>query len=138
MATRLAPRGQLCSCSWGLWMARGVLLCWQMTVLGRRGFILGLGLLGVACLSPTLPLPPPSRPTVEGPNQQGLVTLEGDVEGGSTVFAANMRSGEIRGQFTGSDGHYRFEIPAEIGDELELWYQVGTTSSPSIVFTIPK
>lgn len=119
-------------------LARGVLLCWRMASLARRGWILGLGLAAVACLSPTLPLPPPSRPTVEGPNQQGLVTLDGNVEGDATVFAANMRSGEIRGQFTGPDGHYRFDIPAEIGDELELWYQVGTTNSPSIVFKIPK
>jgi hypothetical protein len=104
----------------------------------RRGWIIGLTLLGTACLSPTLPLPPPSRPVIEGPDQEGMVTLEGHVDGQATVFAANMRTGEIRGQFTGHDGHYRFAIPAEVGDELELWYQTGTTTSPGIVFKIPK
>lgn len=110
----------------------------QMGRFSRRGWLLGLSLAATACLSPTLPLPPPSKPVVEGPDQQGMVTLDGWVESEATVFAANLRTGEIRGQFTGPDGHYRFAIAAVIGDELELWYQVGTTTSPGIVFKVPK
>jgi hypothetical protein len=109
-----------------------------MRAFSRRGWILGLALAATACLSPTLPLPPSSKPVVEGPDQQGNVTLDGDVEGEATVFAANMGTGEIRGQFTGPSGHYRFAIPAGVGDELELWYQVGTVTSPGIVFKISK
>lgn len=110
----------------------------DMRRFSRRGWLIGLSLAATACLSPTLPLPPPSKPVVEGPDQQGMVTLDGYVEGEATVFAANPRTGEIRGQFTGPDGHYRFAIAAVVGDELELWYQVGTTTSPGIVFKVPK
>jgi len=103
----------------------------------RRWLALGVALVVTGCLSPTLPLPPPSKPVVEGPDQQGMVTLDGYVDG-EVVYAANMRTGEIRGQFVAPDGHYRFAIGAEVGDELELWYQVGTTTSPVILFKIMK
>ncbi|MBK8997572.1 MAG: hypothetical protein IPM35_17730 [Myxococcales bacterium] len=104
----------------------------------RRGWLIGLSLAATAYLSPTLPLPPPSKPMVEDPDQQSMVTLDGYVEGEPTVFAANLRTGEIRGQFTGPDGHYRFAIAAIVGDGSRLWYQVGTTTSPGIVFKVPK
>jgi hypothetical protein len=109
-----------------------------MSWLGRRLFLASAGaLLATACLSPTLPLPPPSRPTVEGPDQQGQVVLDGNVLGGATVYAANTRTGELRGQlYTGDDGHYRIQIGAEVGDELEVWYSIGTDQSPSIVFKV--
>lgn len=95
--------------------------------------------LAAACLSPTLPLPPPSKPTVEGPDQQGMVTLSGRVQEGASVYAANMRTGDIRGQIDlDSDGDYSFQIPAQAGDELELWYTLGTEESPSIVFRIDE
>jgi len=95
------------------------------------------GLVLVGCLSPTLPLPPPSKPTVEGPDEQGQVTLDGTAHADAPVYALNTRTGEIRGQITGSDGHYRFQLAAEVGDELNLWYSVGTDLSPSIIFKVP-
>ncbi|MFO0568702.1 MAG: hypothetical protein U0263_23775 [Polyangiaceae bacterium] len=107
-----------------------------MVRVSRRRWLLLSGLLLAGCLSPTLPLPPPSKPTVEGPDQNGMVTLDGWVEAEASVFAANMRTGDIRGQFTHETGHYRFEIPAQENDEIELWYQVGTTASPSILFQV--
>ncbi len=108
-----------------------------MSSLARRSVLVALGAaLATACLSPTLPLPPPSKPTVEGPDQQGMVTLDGNVLSGGTVYAANLRTGEIRGQFTETDGHYRFQIPAQDGDELEVWYSVGTDQSPEIIFRV--
>jgi hypothetical protein len=89
------------------------------------------------CLSPTLPLPPPSKPDIEGPDQNGNVTLSGRVEGGSSVYAANMRTSEIRGLIDEGDGFYVILIPAEVGDEMQLWYTMGTDMSPSILFDIP-
>ena len=110
-----------------------------MTRAGRRLFVASaLALLASACLSPTLPLPPPSRPNVQGPDPQGNVTLDGTVLDGAVVSALNMRTGELRGHTTGTDGHYNFKIPAQIGDDMELWYSVGTYQSPSIVFSIGK
>jgi hypothetical protein len=107
-----------------------------MARVARRWVLLLAGALAAGCLSPTLPLPPPSKPTVEGPDEQGNVTLDGFVEG-DAVYAANMQTGEIRGQFVGSDGHYRFALPAEVGNDIELWYSVSTQTSPVIVFTVP-
>lgn len=119
-------------------VAHAVLLCWRMARVSRRLLLSGFALAATACLSPTLPLPPPSKPVVEGPDRQGNVTLDGYVESEATVFAANLGTGEIRGHFTDPTGHYHFELPAEVGAELQLWYQVGTTTSPSIVFKVPK
>lgn len=101
----------------------------------RLMLLLVAGGLTAACLSPTLPLPPPSRPSVEGPDQNGMVTLEGSVPG-SAVYAANQRTGEIAGQFTEPDGYYKFQIGAEQDDELVFWYSEGTQNSPSIVIQV--
>lgn len=107
-----------------------------MARVARRSLLILVGAFAVGCLSPTLPLPPPSKPSVEGPDEQGNVTLDGWVIG-DAVYAGNPRTKEIRGQFVADDGHYRFAIPAEVGDELELWYSSATQTSPIIVFTVP-
>jgi hypothetical protein len=112
-----------------------------MSRVARRLFLLAsLGAVAFGgaggCLSPTLPLPPPSKPDVEGP-EQGTVTLSGRVQAGAMVFAANFRNAEVRGQIDlDGDGLYSFPIPADPGDELQLWYTVGTQQSPSIVFHV--
>lgn len=103
----------------------------------RRRWLLAAGLVLAGCLSPTLPLPPPSKPTVEGPDQQGMVTLSGRTEEGADVFAANLRTGDIVGKIDiENDGLYVIVIAAEVGDEMQLWYTLGTEESPSIVFKI--
>ncbi|HEX9618504.1 MAG TPA: hypothetical protein VF989_00125 [Polyangiaceae bacterium] len=92
-----------------------------------------------SCLSPgTLPLPPPSLPDVEGPDEQGFATLSGRVTGGALVFALNPRSLLIGGQLTDGSGLYRFPIPAEEGDELVLWYEVGGRTSPTRSVSVPE
>jgi hypothetical protein len=88
------------------------------------------------CLSPTLPLPPPSKPDVSGPDENGEVTLRGTVQPRAEVFAANMRTGEIRGQITLDDGIYEFKLPAQVDDEVTLWYTVGTKQSQGVTFRI--
>jgi hypothetical protein len=109
-----------------------------MVPVTRRLFALAAALAVVGCLSPTLPLPPPSKPTIEGPDPQGNVTLSGRVESGANVYAANLRTGDIRGQIDlDGDGWYKFQIPAQVGDEMQLWYTMGTDESPSVIFVIP-
>jgi len=105
---------------------------------GRRLFM-GLVALAAAqaCLSPTLPLPPPERPEVYGPDPEtGEVTLRGSVPSKSQIHAINLRTFEIRGQVTGIDGRYEFALPAEVGDEISMYYRQGVTESQSIVFLI--
>ena len=107
-------------------------------VLSRRWVLAAAALVAVGCLSPTLPLPPPSKPTVEGPDPEtGEVTLSGREQEGADVFAANMRTGEVRGQLDlNRDGFYEFTLPAQVGDQISFWYTLGTEESPSILFTI--
>lgn len=112
-----------------------------MARLSRRAWLAGAGLVGLlltgsGCLSPTLPLPPPDKPAVTGPDAQGNVELRGGVQPGATATAVNPRTGDVRGQITGSNGLYDFTIPARVGDQLEFRYEIGNDISPSIVFMI--
>ena len=106
---------------------------------GRRAFGgIALALLAApSCLSPTLPLPPPERPQVDGPDPEtGEVRLRGSVPSKAQVHAINLRTFEIRGQVVGVDGLYDFFLAAEIGDEISMYYRKGTTESQSIIFMI--
>jgi hypothetical protein len=106
-------------------------------MVSRRTALVFLALAATSCLSPTLPLPPPSKPDVEGPDQQGMVILDGtSPEPGAAIIAWNHRTGEIRGQITDQSAHYRFSIGADLGDTMELWYTIGEEKSPSLVFII--
>jgi hypothetical protein len=91
-----------------------------------------------SCLSPTLPLPPPSRPDVSSPNEGGYVRLQGVAAPHAEVLTWNHNNGVIAGQVTGDSSRYDFEIKAESGDYLELWYIQGTDESSSISVVVPK
>jgi hypothetical protein len=101
----------------------------------RRGWLLGTALLAVSCLSPTLPLPPPSDPTVSSTDTAGLVRLTGSVQADSQVFALNHNTNQIRGQFTKS-GAYDFTLEAQEGDGISFWYEHGTAESSASDFVI--
>lgn len=104
----------------------------------RRGvLVLGALLAVVGCLSPTLPLPPPSRPDVTSPDSAGFVRLSGVVQRESTVFALNQRVGRIVGQTTDETGEYELELSAEVGDRLVLWYRNGADESPTTEVIVP-
>lgn len=104
----------------------------------RRWLLAALGsaFLAVGCLSPTLPLPPPDKPDVEGPDQDGYVTLSGFVPSYALAQALNLRTGEIAGQVTDQTGRYEFRLRAEINDECVFWYNDDTERSPSVQFKI--
>src|SRR5688572_23634174 len=105
----------------------------------RRRVFLGLltGAAATGCLSPTLPLPPPEQPEVTGPDPAtGEVRLRGSVPSRSSIFAINLRSKDIRGEVVGGDGRYDFFLPAQIGDEVSMFYRQGTDESQSLLFMI--
>jgi hypothetical protein len=104
----------------------------------RRALLLLGALLVGACYAPTLPLPPPVEPDVSGPTETGTYYLEGNVTPNAHVIALNERTNLSAGQQTGSDGHYGFEIAAEAGDPIVLWYVVGVDQSPPVAFDIPE
>jgi hypothetical protein len=104
-----------------------------------RVWVLGVALLAAAtgCLSPTLPLPPPSDPTVSSVSE-GVVRLTGTVESESEVFALDRNSNVIAGQYTHT-GNYDFTLAAQDRDEISLWYVHGTVESPpnELVLKVP-
>ncbi|HEX3774898.1 MAG TPA: hypothetical protein VHV51_10570, partial [Polyangiaceae bacterium] len=90
-----------------------------------------------SCLSPTLPLPPPSDPTVSGPDAQGNVRITGYVLPDSEVFVLNHRNNAIAGQLT-NDGSYDFTIQAAQNDAMTIWYVQETVQSPTTDFVVTK
>jgi hypothetical protein len=103
----------------------------------RRLLLLLAGLALGSCLSPTLPLPPPSRPDVSAPDEGGYVRLQGLAAPHSEVIAWNHGNDLIAGQVTDEDSRYDFVIVGESGDFIELWYIQGTDESESIRVTVP-
>ena len=103
----------------------------------RALLVLGALLLG-ACYAPTLPLPPPVDPDIDGPSETGTYRLSGNVTSNALVIALNLRTDLSFGQQTGDDGHYDFEIQAEAGDAITFWYVAGVDQSPPVSFDIPQ
>jgi hypothetical protein len=106
--------------------------------LQRRSLLAG-ALLGVACYSPTLPLPPPAEPEVSAvTGATGQYRLVGRVEAHADVVALNRRTEKITGQLTGADGRYDFIVEGQEGDQMELWYIAGKDPSPRVLFLLPS
>jgi hypothetical protein len=104
-----------------------------------RRLLLGLaGLCLASCLSPTLPLPPPSEPDVSGPNESGYVRLQGSAAPHAEVIAWNHNNDLIAGQVTGESSIYDFQIKGESNDVIELWYIQGSDESSSIKVIVPE
>src|SRR5690349_13687742 len=106
-----------------------------MFLRSRRGWLVGAALFAVSCLSPTLPLPPPSDPSVTSTEIAGLVRLTGSVQPESEVFALNHSTNLIRGQYTKS-GAYDFTLEAQERDGISFWYVHGTVESPPNDFVL--
>lgn len=104
--------------------------------LTRRLLVCALaGLALSACLSPTLPMPPPAPPDVQRVGQ-GQYELSGQLyDQGDLVLALNVRTGEVTGQL--AKPSYRFVVSAEPGDSMSLWYVDGLRSSEATEFEIP-
>jgi hypothetical protein len=102
----------------------------------RRLFCVAAALAAAACLSPTLPLPPPSEPLVTGPDDTGTVRLAGRVRASAWVFAMDRTNQQGVFQQAQSNGTYDMELRAAIGDEIVMWYEVDGEGSESLSFTI--
>jgi hypothetical protein len=101
----------------------------------RLALWVATALLAAACLAPTLPLPPPDQPTVQGPDENGVTHLSGRVEDGAWVYAINRSSN--RGTFQATtDGQYDLTLITEIGDAISLWYEVGSETSDRLEFEV--
>jgi hypothetical protein len=101
------------------------------------GVVLGL-LLPSACLSPTLPLPPPDKPEkIEGPDSQGYVQMSGTMVPGAVAYARNQVTSEGSFKETNADGFYQLRLRAEVGNGVLLWYTLNGERSQAVRFEIP-
>jgi hypothetical protein len=99
-----------------------------------------------ACASPTLPLPPPTAPTISGETNDTtatLIHLEGaNAEPNAIIVVVNV-SGRIdddqavAGGFVKRDGTWGAYIPALKHDVLEITPEIGTTRSPPTTVRVP-
>lgn len=105
---------------------------------GRRLCLVVFGaLLSGACLSPTLPLPPPAKPTISTPDSRGFALVVGKVPANTTIYVENLRNGKVAGERTPSTGRYSVEIEAEVADRLQIYYVQSLERSQSIVVLVP-
>lgn len=107
-------------------LSRRTLLAWA-----------GLGVVVPACLSPTLPLPPPDAPSVED-LKNGYFRLQGALPVYGTVLVRNQRTHHIDGD--GPLNHYDLTVEAQSGDTLTLWYVIDDSgdASSAIAFELDR
>jgi hypothetical protein len=115
---------------------RALLALAAVPVLVAVPVLAGLALPG--CLSPTIPLPPPSRPTVSPPDGSGVTTVSGRVPSEATAYVENLATGRIAGQVTEESGRYAVSLPASADDVLLVWYEEGGVESLSTEVTVPS
>ena len=106
-----------------------------MFLRSRRSWLLGVALFAAGCLSPTLPLPPPSEPSITASTSEGLVRFQGAVLPQSEVFVLDHNTNLIGGQHTDS-GLYDFTMAALPGDSMSFWYVHDTIESTSNDFAL--
>lgn len=108
----------------------------------RRSFVrsAALAALGVvalgACNAPSLPLPPPAA-LLCAPDATGLVTVNGEALSDAYILCLNDVT--ERGVIVRANpmGRFSLQIPAEIGQTLSIWQQVGDDLGPPRQFVVP-
>ena len=128
--------------------ARGGLgTCYTVCTMVRRVFavvsVAVLALLGPACASPTLPLPPPSVPTIGPGSMAGQVHLSaqcGGTQAGASILVINDNEPVAkRDTATVSDncGAWTLDVYAASKDILQIQQIVGAEISDSVSVQVP-
>jgi hypothetical protein len=105
----------------------------------------GLGALVAACLSPTLPLPPPAIPSFSTAGvPAGEVELQsvGGAEPNAIIVIYNQDplvplDKRVSGAQADAKGSWDAVLTGSTGDTLEITQQSGTAVSPSTTVQIP-
>ncbi len=112
--------------------------CYIVVTMFRRALFALLLVVGVtACLSPTLPLPPPEAPSQSLGNEPGTVHLSSlnGVQGDAFVIIVNrsLAPPGDTGVVTQADGtgSWQADVKAVNGDHLSISQQVGNDASAS-------
>lgn len=112
--------------------------CYPVVTMLRRALLALLLVVGVtACLSPTLPLPPPEAPSQSLGSQPGTVHLSSvnGVQGDAFVIIVNrsLAPPGDTGVVTQADaaGSWQADVTAVAGDHLSITQQLGNDASAS-------
>lgn len=91
-----------------------------------------------ACLSPTLPLPPPEAPDAIAMSEEiGVWEVRGTNTPGSVVLVKNLNTGVIAGaEDKDSDGRYFIRIAGSLCDAAEVYEIIGTDTSGTTFFLL--
>jgi len=92
----------------------------------------------LACTSPTLPLPPPTAPSISTgtePEHVKLVSTQG-AEPNALIVVVNRnldlpRGKRVAGTLADEQGSWELEVFASPGDYLDISQESGTTRSPT-------
>lgn len=108
-----------------------------MSGLSRRRVLqwAATALLASGCLSPTLPLPPPSPPDVTNLGG-GEYRVQGSIPLVGTVLIRDTRSRLVYGQ--ADTQVFDVVVSAEPGDRMVLWYEVSGDQSDPVLFQIDR
>ncbi len=98
--------------------------------------------LGLACTSPTLPLPPPALPSISAglsPDTFRLTSVQG-VEPNALVLVVNRspdvpREKRVSGTIADEQGSYGLDVYARPGDALDVSQETGAVRSPPTTIT---
>lgn len=112
-----------------------------MALGGRAVFVLALAA-GLACTSPTLPLPPPTAPTITAGSRPDTVKLDGtSAEPNAVILVINRntdlpRDKRVSGTIADEQGTWDVEVVAKRGDALDIAQDNGTARSPMTTVTV--
>jgi hypothetical protein len=99
--------------------------------------LLGLALLAPACLSPTLPLPPPEEPDSVELADDGVWHVRGSCTSGALVLVQNLATGAIDGiEDKDADGRYFLRVPGELCDPAEVFEVIDNDTSDRTPFLL--
>ncbi len=110
----------------------------------RAGLLGGLIAFLVSCTTPTLPLPPPTEPSITASTIPGKVHLHGvqSATPNALLIAFNQnpavpRSERVTGTQADEAGSWDMDVTAAPRDVIEITQETGDTRSPSIDITVP-
>lgn len=90
-----------------------------------------------ACLSPTLPLPPPAEPDQITLSAEGVWDVRGTCTPGATVLIQNVSTGVIFGtEDQDYNGRYFLQVDAQACDVAEVIEIVDSTVSSATYFVL--
>lgn len=102
-----------------------------------------LALLGIGCVTPTLPLPPPASPTIFEGAEQGTYRLSSDrgAVPNALIIIINRdeslsRDKRVSGTFADENGSWDALVYAKVGDVLDVSQESGDADSSATTVTV--